>query len=169
MKYFLPVLVFLSGCITLPRSFHALRYQDQKVYMDQHHYYHVGPLSADWKKQSDKNPGIIFKNRKNRSTIATEALCGGAFEDLSLEVLTRHLFVGLEGVTTLKEEKWSLSGRKGLYTQAEASLDGVPVLLNIFVIKKNQCHFDFLSVAPLAARDEVAADFISFVKGFNYQ
>lgn len=161
-------LFFLTGCVSLPRSFHALRYQDQKVYIDQRHYYQVGPLSGNWQKSSNNNPGIIFKNRKTKGTIATEALCGAAFEDLSLKILTHHLFAGLENIKKIKEEEWPVSQRKGLYTEAEASLDGVPVLLNLFVIKKNRCHFDFLGVAP-PQEEGITEDFASFVKGFDYQ
>lgn len=162
-------LVFLASCLSLPRSFHALRYKDQKVFIDQNHYYQVGALSQDWKKSREKTPGIVFKHSKYSAKIATEALCGAAFEDVSLPALTKNLLTGLEDVQKLKQEEWSLSQRKALYSKVRASLDGVPVALNIVVIKKDQCQFDFLSTAPLEAEQEIASDFVSFVRGFDYR
>ncbi len=114
-------LVLFVGCISLPRSFHALRYKNQKVIIDQHHFYNVGPLSSDWRRTDDQTPGIVFKNRETKATIATEALCDGAFEDLSLEVLRNQMLSGLQEVKKIKEEAWTLSERKALYTQAAAS------------------------------------------------
>lgn len=160
--------VLLSHCVSLPRSFHALNYKDQKVYIDKHHYYSVGPLSENWQKTANNNPGIIFKHTGWKATLATEAICGAAFEDLPLPMLTNHLLAGLEGVELPKQETWMLSGRKALYTETRASLDGVPVWLNLLVVKKDRCQFDFMSVAPLQAARPVTQEFLKFVKGFNY-
>ena len=161
--------VFLTGCFSFPRSFHALRYRNQKIFIDEHHYYQVGPLPKEWQKKASQNPGILFRHQKTKATLATEALCGAAFEDLPLEILTGHLLTGLEEVKKIKEESWTLSGRKTLYTQASAGLDGVPVLLNIAVVKKNSCEFDFLSVATASGAEQITNDFLNFVKGFSYQ
>lgn len=162
------VLLLLPSCISLPRSFHALKYRDQKVYLDPHHYYRVGPLEKGWKQAGNKNLGIIFRHQETKATLATEAICGDAFEDLPLKMLTNHLLAGLEEVRKTNQELWKLSEREALYTQAEASLDGVPVVLNLVVIKKNRCQFDFMGVAPPQGGEVITKDFIQFVKGFDY-
>ncbi len=168
MHFLLLVALFLSGCLNIPRSFHALRYKDQKIYIDRHHFYRVGPLADDWIKADGKNPGIVFKHRRHSSKIATEALCGGAFEDLSLKMLTNHFLKGLEEVRFVTREEWMLSQRKALYSEVQAGLDGVPVALNIVVTKKDRCEFDFMSIAPLSVAAVVKKDFLEFVKGFDY-
>ncbi|MBI4124774.1 MAG: hypothetical protein HY466_02445 [Deltaproteobacteria bacterium] len=165
---FLVFFFLLGHCVNLPRSFHALHYKNQKVYIDKNHYYQVGPLSQAWRKTADKNPGIIFKHAQWKATLATEAICGADFEDLPLKMLTNHLLTGLENFQNTKEEDWLLSGRKALYTATQASLDGVAVWLNIVVAKKNRCQFDFMSVAPPEAAQPVTRDFLQFVKGFKY-
>jgi len=162
LRFPLFILVALAGCINLPRSFHSLSYKNQKVIIDQHHFYNVGPLSSEWRQTNDQTPGIVFKNRETKATIATEALCGSAFEDLSLEALRNQMLSGLQDVKKIKEEAWTLSERKALYTKVSASLDGVPVLLELVVIKKNQCQFDFMGVSSVP-------DFVQFVKGFDYR
>lgn len=160
--------IFLS-CLSLPRSYHALEYHHQKVYLNKHHYYIVGPLSSDWLISKSKKPGIVFKNIKNRASLATEATCGSAFEDLPLELLTNHLFAGIRLAKKIRKETWQLSGRAGLYTEVLGELDGAPVHLNIFVIKKEQCQFDFFAISTPNFQKEITQDFEKFVKGFHYQ
>jgi len=128
----------------------------------------VGSLSPNWKVLKDKGPGVLFRNRENRATIATEAICGAAFEDLSLELLTDHLLTGLKDVKKIKTQEWLLSGREALYTLAGAKLDGVLVQLNIVVTKKDQCQFDFLATSLPQFGKAVSEDFENFVKGFDY-
>lgn len=159
--------LFFAGCVSLPRSFQALSYRNQTVYLGSHHHYRVGALSDSWQMEADKGPGIIFKH-KSGARLATNAICGAAFEDLSLELLTSHLLMGLESVKKVKEERLSLSGREALHTVADASLDGVPVELNTVVIKKDRCQFDFLAASPLQFSKEISKDFENFVKGFEY-
>lgn len=159
----------LIGCVALPRSFRALSYKNNIVTMDRHHRFRVGELSEQWVRLPKKGPGILFQNRASGATLATEALCGGAYEDLSLKRMTEHLFAGLQDVHRKKEEMWRLSGREALYTQVRATLDGAPVHLNIAVIKKNECQFDFLAVSGEAFAEATAQDFEKFVKGFDYE
>lgn len=96
-------------------------------------------------------------------------MCGGAYEDLSLKRMTEHLFAGLQDVRRSREEIWRLSGREALHTEAQAALDGAPVNLNVLVIKKNECQFDFFAVSSAAHAEETARDFEQFVKGFDYE
>lgn len=160
--------LLLAACVSLPRSFHAMNYRNQTVYLDRNHFYKVGPLPQGWRLTPSKQPGIIFKNSAMEATIATEAICGAAFQDVPLEMATNNLFIGMENVKKLKTERWTLSSRDAFYTKASASLDGVLVMLDIVVTKKDKCEFDFYGIAPPASQDAVSADFIGFVKGFDY-
>lgn len=161
-------LLFLPHCINLPRSFHAASYRNQTIHLDRNHFYKVGPLSNDWRLAADKNPGIGFKNRVNKASIIAEAVCGRAFEDLSLELLTSNLLAGLENIKKVKTERWQLSGREGLYTSSLAFLDGVAVWLGTVVIKKDNCEFDFWAISKPELDRQVSSDFAVFVKGFDY-
>lgn len=162
------VLFGLLAACALPRSYHAVSYKNRQVILDRRYRYGVGPLPADWVYRPTKKPGILFVHKKNRATIFTNALCGGAYEDLSLKMLTGHLFAGLTDVRKVKEKKILLSGREALYTRARAKLDGVETELNIVVLKKNRCQFDFTSVTIVPYAEAVGKDFVSFVKGFQY-
>ncbi len=169
MKILVPVFFLLfAGCVSLPRSFHAMNYKNQTVYFDRNHYYKVGALSKDWKQSLQKEPGIVFKNSETEATIATEAICGAGFQDAPLRLLTTNLFSGMADVQRMSEEQWMLSGRAALYTKAMATLDGVPVSLNIVVIKKDNCEFDFYAISIPEYDASVKGEFLGFVKGFDY-
>lgn len=162
-------LSLLSGCVSLPRTFHAQTYRNQMVYIDTHHRYLVGALPIDWVYVPTKKPGILFKNRRNGATLMTEAICGAAFEDLPLSMLQQHLLAGLESLKKEKAVLIPLSDRKALLTEAHAALDGAPVRIYSVILKKNRCQFDFFAISIPEYAKEVAADFITFVKGFDYR
>lgn len=169
-QYGLPsILLLWVSCVSLPRSFHALEYRNQKVFLGRHHYYQVGPLSKEWVLKKSKQPGIHFHNIRYGATITTEALCGGAYEDLSLDLLTDHLFAGLTEIQKKGSQVVRLDDRQALYTRVTARLDGAPVHLNIVVLKKEQCQFDFYAVTKPSYGEEITKDFKEFVKGFHYQ
>lgn len=163
------IFLLLEGCVSIPRSFRTLTYRKQTVYLAKDRFYRVGPLSADWKQVVFKNrAGIYFHNGGTGANIATEAICGDAFEDIPLNTLTEQLLTGLDNVKKGKQENWMLSGRASLYTIYFVSLDGVPVQMNIMVTKKNRCQFDFWAVSSPEAGPQTSTDFEAFVKGFDY-
>ncbi|MBI5299339.1 MAG: hypothetical protein HY877_03475 [Deltaproteobacteria bacterium] len=146
-----------------------MTYRKQSIYLSKDRFYRVGPLSAEWKQTTSKNKaGIYFRNKITGASIVTEAICGAAFEDLALNILTEQVLSELQNVKKQKQANWMLSERDALYSIYSAALDGVPVQLNILVIKKNQCQFDFWAVSNPKAGPQTSADFESFVKGFNY-
>lgn len=161
--------LFLTSCVSIPRSFHALTYRKQNVYLSKDRFYHVGPLSAEWERTAFKGKaGIYFRNTVTGANIATEAICGAAFEDLSPNILTEQLLPELQNVKKQKQANWMLSDRAALYSIYSAALDGVPVQLNILVTKKDQCQFDFWAVSNPKVGPQTSSDFENFVKGFDY-
>ena len=62
-----------------------------------------------------------------------------------------------------------LSGRGALRQTVEGSLDGVPVVLDLVVVRKDGCVFDFYSVSPPGADPRVATDFEAFFGEFSYE
>ncbi len=62
----------------------------------------------------------------------------------------------------------SLDGREALRSRYLARLDGVPVELELVVLKKDNCVFDFTYVAPPGAgRSRAWPDFDTLLAGFR--
>jgi hypothetical protein len=87
--------------------------------------------------------------------------------------LTRHLLIGTTERETLAEETLPLDGREALRSRVAAKLDGVPLVYEMYVLKKDGCIYDFVLVrrhdaseSPAAA-DRATEPFRRFVLGFR--
>ena len=100
--------------------------------------------------------------------LAMNAVCEG-HDDAPLDVLTRHLLFGFTERNRVSEVLEPLDGREALRTVWTAKLDGVPVELELVVLKKNGCVHDFTYVSPPGERGAHEAEFDALVQGFRQQ
>lgn len=165
----LPLVVLaLLGCFGgVKKTGKVTGYQPGKV-LTKKGFYQVGELPSDWERILKGNAMIAFRNAANGSSIATDAFCDQAYDDSSLNMLTRHLFAGLQELKVLKEEPFDMDGRGALRTLFSASLDGVPVKVDAVVIKKNWCLFDFYLVSSPQKYEQAVGAFETFYRGFAY-
>lgn len=142
-------------------------YKDGVVYMRKGSY-RVGPLPATWVRQPFNYKSLLFVHSKLGSTISTNAFCGENFDDASLEVLARHLYIDIEKVKVLSQREQMIDRRRSLWTIWSGRLDGVPVQLETVSIKEHNCLFDFYYVASPEQFEAAEKDFRRFVEGFAY-
>ena len=88
--------------------------------------------------------------------------------NVSLEVLTRHLLLGARHIVTEKKELYKTSAGEGLYSSVKATLDGVEFHLELFVLSKNSCIFDFSLVSPKKISVLEKESFVTFFKSLTY-
>ena len=88
--------------------------------------------------------------------------------DAPLDVLTKHLLIGSRHVAIEKRETWIVDGTQGLHSKLKATFEGKPFFLELFVLPKAGCVFDFtlISKSPLAAND--SQQFSEFIRSFHY-
>lgn len=98
--------------------------------------------------------------------IAVNAVCEG-HGDPSLKVLTDHLLIGFEAREIREREELMLDGRGALRTRAAASLDGVPVELELTALKKDGCVYDLIYTAPASRFDEEHGVYRRIVSSFR--
>lgn len=134
-------------------------------------YYVKGPLKyrvveppAPWRQVGFSDNDLAWDN--GGSVISINATCEG-HGDPSLEVLTRHLLFGFTEATLVERKTEPLDGREGLWSHYQAKLDGVPVELELLVLKKNGCVHDFSRVAPAGDFERDRAPFTALVQGFT--
>jgi hypothetical protein len=99
-------------------------------------------------------------------TIAVDSTCA-ASEDAPLDVLTNHLLMGFTERQRLNEALEQLDGREALHSRYDAKLDGVPVELEMVVMKKDGCVYDFVYTSPPGRGDEKRAAFRKLLIGFK--
>ena len=135
------------------------------VYRDAQTAYRVGPLPEAWHRLTLAGGDVAFRHDSGGSVLA-EGLCGSA-KDTPLDVLTNQALFGIEAKQERSRVPITLDGRAALDTHLVGTLDGVPIELELVVLKKDGCTYDLqLAAGPdtFAAR---TGDFHSFVAGFH--
>ncbi len=133
-------LCLLAGCATTGLSGGVFTKPDVQ--------YRIGaPEEKSWRPVAFADNDLAWARNGSGQLIAANATCQG-HEDPPLDVLTTHLLLGFTERQKLSEKLERLDGREALRTVWRARLDGVPVELELVVLKKNGCVHDFTLIAP---------------------
>lgn len=135
------------------------------VYYGREAAYRVAELPSPWRQVSFADNDLAWIAPEGQ-VIAVNGLCA-QHGDPSLKVLTDHLLLGFEGREVRAREELKLAGRAALRTRAAATLDGVPVELELTVVKKDGCVYDLTYSAPPAGFDGRVAAYRKLVEGFE--
>ncbi|ATB44698.1 hypothetical protein [Corallococcus macrosporus] len=130
--------------------------------------YRIGTLPAYWKQVWLEDNDLAFAEEGTGRALSVNATCKG-HDDPSLEVLTRHLLAGFTDRQALAEQRIPMDGREALRSRYLARMDGVPVRLELVVLKKDNCVFDFTYVSPPGLADARMADFDALLAGFHLE
>lgn len=98
--------------------------------------------------------------------IAANATCRG-HQDAPLSVLLNDLVMGTTEREILLEEDAMLDGRAARHQVLRAKLDGVPLVYDLYVVKKDGCVYDLTLVCSPPSYEQTADTFVSFVAGFR--
>jgi hypothetical protein len=128
--------------------------------------YRVGKLPETWHRVWLEGNDLAFSEEGTGRALSINATCEG-HDDPPLPVLTRHLLAGFTERQEVSQRLIPLAGREALRSRYLAKLDGVPVQLELVVLKKDNCVFDFSYVAPPGLAEERMADFEGVLAGFE--
>ena len=137
------------------------------VYVDDEASYRVGQLGPEWTPIDLAQNDLAWRNPSNGSIVQVNATCD-PFQDVPLTSLTNHLLIGFTARDRRGSSLISLDGREALRSHIRASLDGVPRELLFYVLKKDECTYDFALIAPPGPAFESSAPvFDRFVREFS--
>jgi hypothetical protein len=134
------------------------------VYEDSQARYRVGALPAGWRRVELEDNDLAFY-RSGMGTISVNATCS-EYEDVPRIALVNHLLFETTERNFLREEVVELDGRGARHVIVQVELDGVPVELELFVMKKDGCVFDLGHVRSRSADREARRSFLAFVSHF---
>ncbi len=143
-------------------------YKNQRVFIKKDLSYKVGYLGPAWKEFKTGSKSASFHNDAFGATISTDAFCGGSFEDLPLKTLDGQLFAGMGKRVVSKSDEIVLDGRGALRTVSDASVDGVRLKFDAVTLKKDNCIFDFIYMAPPENYSSGVKDFETFFNNFSF-
>ena len=137
------------------------------VYTGKDARYRVGPLdeAGGWKRVASTPADLTFRHAGG-GVIAAIGSCH-QLEDVSLEVLTNHLLLGFDERHVTRQSVVVLDGRRALKSRVDGRIDGVPVRLELVVVRKDDCTYDLQLVAGPEVFEARSSDFERFVAAFK--
>lgn len=136
-----------------------------RIYQDRDTAYRVGWLPQSWKHVRIKDGDIAYTHPEG-GTIYADHFCRGP-NDAPLDVLINHLLFDVRKVHEISRKGMTLDGREALRTQLEAEVDGVPVALDMVVLRKDGCTYDMVLISGPSTFADRVPDFDIFVHGFT--
>jgi hypothetical protein len=128
--------------------------------------YRFGELGPAWRLVHQESAAIGFFDDALGTVVEANATCRDDADAAPLVALTRELLVGYTDRRLRDQTLVALDQREALRTRLDARLDGVPMSLEIYVLKRNGCIFDLAYAAPPDRFAQGARDFSRFVAGF---
>ena len=130
--------------------------------------YQVGPLDESWKLIAIKDGSLTFSNPALGAVIQSAVTCKETVTDAApLSALMRHLLIGYTDRTVRSSEDEMLAGRAGFHQILDVHLDGVPIVLDLHVIRRDGCIFDLALAVPPNHYEKGAPAFVRFVAEFG--
>lgn len=127
--------------------------------------YHLDPPGPSWQRAKFSGNDLAWTHPVGH-VIAVNSECRDT-GDPSLKVLTNHLLIGFEDRQVVEREEFPLDGRGALRTHVATELDGVPVEMELTVLKKDGCVYDFIYTSPRGRFGEAVGDYRTLVKSFH--
>ena len=129
--------------------------------------YQVGSVGSDWERVAIEDSEVLaFRNAALRTTVSVTATCD-EYEDVPEAALLNHLLFGMQERVFRMEETITVDGRGALHTVVDVQLDGVPMTLEIYLLKKDGCVYDVTLIASRTDFERARAGLHRLVSGFK--
>jgi len=140
---------------------------DGEVYRDSTIAFRVPHVPTEWRGIRVSDAKLAFRDESREASVLVTARCNVASDDVPLASLTQQLVMGTTEREYLKEEVVPFDGREAMHAVLRAKLDGVRMQYDVYVMKKDNCVYDLVYVAPPSTFDAGAPSFESFASGFR--
>jgi hypothetical protein len=125
--------------------------------------YRLGELDESWHQIQRRRDSVAFFSDSVGGVINSSTICRADADAAPLEALTNRLLIGYTERQDISVERVMLAGREALHSVIAAKLDGVPVKLDLYVLKRNGCIVDLAFGAPVARYPAGQSHFEHFV------
>jgi hypothetical protein len=127
--------------------------------------YRIGPIPPDWQQVNLKDSDFSWVTKQREFAFWVNSTCK-EYQDVPLVALNRQLLIGFTDVEKVAQRTVELDGREALVSRYRVKMDGVQRELELVVVKKDGCVYDFAYVAPVAAYDTRVGEFQALWGGF---
>jgi hypothetical protein len=144
---------------------------DGRVYRGNGFAFQIPAPPREWERleaaEDDHGPALAFRDAGNDGMILINGRCDGERDDVPLASLTQHLLLLFTERDIKKQEVVPFDGREAMHSVVDAKLDGVRMLYDVWVLKKDGCTFDLVFGAPHATFERGQPAFRRVVHGFR--
>lgn len=124
----------------------------------------VPSVPARWSRLGVRDATLAYKDDAHGASVMVNARCRSSDARTPLVALTNQLIIGATERIILDQKAEPFDGREALHTTMSAKWDGVPMVLDVFVLAKDGCTYDFVRVAPTHDGEH---EFDGWVRGFR--
>lgn len=110
---------------------------------------------------------LAFRDDVHDASALVNARCKKPDDDTPLVALTNHLLMGSTERAVESQTTEPFDGREALHTRVRAKWDGVPMVHDIYVLKKDGCVYDFVYTGAPGRAEQGIFAFERFVRGFR--
>jgi hypothetical protein len=128
--------------------------------------YRYGPVPADWERVEIPGNDAAWHDPGSNGVVHVDHSCERS-QDAPLASLVQHLLIGFTEREYVTEETIPFDGREARHVVVRARLDGVPMNIELYVMKKDGCVFDLGYVARPERFEQAQPAFRAFVAGFH--
>ncbi len=126
----------------------------------------AAPDASQWQQLKFAGNDLAWVHLGSAHVLSMNATCQD-HGDPGLDVLTTHLMFGFSERTLKSRTQQLLDGREAMLSNYEAKLDGVPVEIDVAVLKKDDCVHDFIYVSPPGRAQEHKPEFDRLLSQFT--
>jgi hypothetical protein len=155
------LMMAFAACAAPKSSFDGGVYRSGKVA------FRLPEMPAGWRRIDVDDASLAFRDDAHAASVLLNARCLTADDRTPLVALTNHLLIGATEREYLSQGVEPFDGREALHTKVKAKWDGVPMLIDIYVLSKDGCIYDFVYFGEPRAAEEGSATFEGFVHGFK--
>jgi hypothetical protein len=120
-----------------------------------------------WRRVEVEDASLAFRDDEHAASVLLNARCLSADDRTPLVALTNHLLIGATERQYVSQAPEPFDGREALHTKLTAKWDGVPMAIDMYVLSKDGCVYDFVYLGDPSGFDRGAAAFEGFVRGFR--
>ncbi|MFN3531311.1 MAG: hypothetical protein ACK41Q_02195 [Candidatus Brocadia sp.] len=152
-------LLYTLGCSTV-----RIR---EGVFFPPHEKYTISIPGKGWEPIRVGKEDMALWHRQYHSMIA---IISSEIEnkEFSLEMLNRHLFLGMTGKKIISKEFVLVDNQSALHTILEGEMDSNKLKIDSYVIKVGDKVYDLVCWAPADSFDPVKDDFENMVRTFRF-
>lgn len=159
-----------SNCVFGPNRYYAVMgHRGNRVFIRHNRWYYVGKLPEGWKNLRTGVKAASWYNPEYRSTLSTDVFCETSVGDQPIDAVAGEVAGALEDRKVTDRKEFMLDERGALREKVTGSVDGVSVVMDVVVIKKNNCAFNMVAIMPPEEVPSVTPVFEEFYGGFHYE